>query len=328
VDARLVLGKAAGVSVTGAFAANATKGIPDFKVRISSGGLDAGFVSLGDKAYFVRGDTGWRVPAALWTPLVQTAARGTFAVHPATWARDVKSEGTATVNGVETDHVSATIDPKVVVNDLAQGVRQGGGKLPQRATLTRGVKRGELDAWVGKDDHILRRLSAKLVFAGRAPVQLDLRLSQVNEPQQIQAPLHVRAGAPAGTLGTLAQGIAGRIGGVTGDKNVSLSVLTSPNPGRAARAVRDHKQVVILFRNSRGLDDRAMTSVMRDVDRRTKALVLTDEVDAVDRYGKLVEDLGVSQTPSVVIIDRSGKAQLIEGYVDSDTLTQAVADAR
>ena len=92
--------------------------------------------------------------------------------------------------------------------------------------------------------------------------------------------------------------------------------------------MRDHKKVVILFRNPRGLDDRAMASVMRDVDRRTKALVLTDDVDAVDRYGKLVEDLGVSQTPSIVIIDRSGKARLIEGYVDSDTLTQAVADAR
>jgi thioredoxin-related protein len=71
-----------------------------------------------------------------------------------------------------------------------------------------------------------------------------------------------------------------------------------------------------------------MGPVIRDVDRRTKALVLTDPVDAVDRYGKLVQDLGVSETPSIVIIDSSGKARLIEGYVDSDTLTQAVADAR
>jgi thioredoxin-related protein len=67
---------------------------------------------------------------------------------------------------------------------------------------------------------------------------------------------------------------------------------------------------------------------MRTVDRRTQALVLSDNVDAVERYGELVEDLGVSQTPSVVIIDRTGEAQLLEGYVDSDTLTQAVADAR
>jgi thioredoxin-related protein len=85
---------------------------------------------------------------------------------------------------------------------------------------------------------------------------------------------------------------------------------------------------VILFRNPRGLDDRAMGPVLRAADRRTQALILSDPVDAVERYGKLVEDLGVSQTPSVVIIDRSGKAQLLEGYVDSDTLTQAISDAR
>ena len=108
----------------------------------------------------------------------------------------------------------------------------------------------------------------------------------------------------------------------------SLAAFTSPNPGRAARAVRKHKKVVILFRNPRGLDDKAMSPVLRDVNRRTQALVLSDDVAAVDRYGQLVEDLGVSQTPSIVIIDRKGKARLIEGYVDSNTLTQAVSDAR
>ena len=85
---------------------------------------------------------------------------------------------------------------------------------------------------------------------------------------------------------------------------------------------------MILFRNARGLDDRAMAAVMRSVDRRTKAVVLTDDVAAVERYGKLVEDLGVSQTPSIVIIDQSGHARLLEGFTDADTLTQAVADAR
>ena len=71
-----------------------------------------------------------------------------------------------------------------------------------------------------------------------------------------------------------------------------------------------------------------MSPVLRDVNRRTQALVLSDDVAAVDRYGQLVEDLGVSQTPSIVIIDQKGKARLIEGFVDSNTLTQAVSDAR
>jgi hypothetical protein len=92
--------------------------------------------------------------------------------------------------------------------------------------------------------------------------------------------------------------------------------------------VREHKKVVIVFGNAHALDDRAMLPVIRSVDRRTKAVVLIDDVAAVERYGKLVEDLGVSQTPSIVIIDRTGHARLLEGFTDAESLTQAVADAR
>jgi len=324
--------------IAGAFDASAAGAIPSFDVgaRIGVGGkaIAGGFVSLGDRAYFTRGDTGWRVPASVWQPLADSAAKGgkqqqlPLSIHPETWVRDVKSEGTQRIDGVEVEHVSATIDPKAVVNDLSQAVRQNGGTLPDADTVSRAVKHAELDVWVGSDDHILRRLLLDVGFGRGRGIDADLRLSDVNEQQRIEAPANVRAGAPEGTFGQFANGVVGGINGVTGTPSASLEALASPNPRRAARAVRDHKKVVILFRNERGLDDRAMTSVLRDVDRRTKALILSDPVGAVERYGKLVEDLGVSQTPSVVIIDRTGKAQLLEGYVDSDTLTQAVSDAR
>jgi hypothetical protein len=185
------------------------------------------------------------------------------------------------------------------------------------------IKRTSFEVWVGRDDNRLRRIDATMTFKDGSRITLDADVTKVNEPQQIEAPERVLAGAPGGLLGRFA---GGAVRGATG--GASLSVLTSPNPRRAARAVREHRKVVILFRNPRGLDDRAMGPVMRAVDGRTQALVLTDHVDAVERYGKLVEDLGVSQTPSVVIIDRQGNAQLLEGYVDSNTLVQAVADAR
>jgi hypothetical protein len=322
-DARLGVGKADALRVNGVFARTDAGGLPDLKVRLSAGGVSGGFVSVGDKAWFTRGDTGWRVPGALWTPVAQNSP---LSVNPSTWVRDVKSEGTETVAGVETEHVSASIDPKAVVADLKRAAGETGGEPPKG--LGRAVKSGELDAWVGSDDNILRRLRVELTTAGDTKLRLDVLLRDVNDPQRITAPADVRAGAPAGAFGALAQGLAGNLGRASGAESSSLSVLTSPNPGRAARAVRKHKKVVILFRNPRGLDDRAMTSVMRSVDQRTKALVLTDDVGAVERYGNLVEDLGVSQTPSIVIIDRKGKARLIEGYVDSNTLTQAVADAR
>jgi len=322
-EAQLGAGKSRGIQIAGAFVANETKGLPKLRVRISAGGVKAGFVSLGDKAYFIRGDTGWRVPAALWAPIAQNSP---LAVHPSTWVRDAKSEGSETIAGVKADHVSATLDPQAVANDFAQVASQSGGKPPR--ALSGAFKGGEIDVWVGTDDNILRRMSANLILASGGRIELDLRLSDVNKPQQIEAPTSVRTGAPSGALGALAQTLAGNIGRTTGTDNASLKALTSPNPGKAARAVRDHKKVVILFRNARGLDDRAMAAVMRSVDQRTKAVVLTDDVAAVERYGKLVEDLGVSQTPSIVLIDRTGRARIIEGYVDSDSLTQAVADAR
>ena len=196
------------------------------------------------------------------------------------------------------------------------------------AVLAKPSKSAEFDLWVGKDDHLMRRVTADLVFRNRARIEADVRLSDINGSQRIVAPKHVHAGAPTGAFGLFASAAAHEVNSITGNDTPSLQALTSPNPGRAARAVRHHKKVVILFRNDRGLDDRQMVSVVHNVDRRTKALVLSDPVDAVDRYGKLLQDLGVNETPSVVIIDSKGRARLIEGYVDSDTLTQAVADAR
>jgi hypothetical protein len=236
--------------------------------------------------------------------------------------RDVKSEGTESVGGVKTEHLSGNLDAQAFSDDTDKAV----GSKPQ--TKIARVKRGDFDLWVGKDDHVVRRLSAVVVLPHRTSFALDLRLSDVNKPQKIQAPAHVRTGAPGGSAGLFANTVVLAVNGATGTKTASLAALSSPNPGRAARAVHQHKKVVILFTNARGLDDQAMGPVIRDVDRRTKALVLTDPVDAVDRYGKLLQDLGVSQTPSIVIIDSSGSARLIEGYVDSDTLAQAVADAK
>ena len=86
---------------------------------------------------------------------------------------------------------------------------------------------------------------------------------------------------------------------------------------------------MILFQNPRALDDKAVADSVRSLDRKTKnVVVLSDDLRNVDNYGKLLEDLGVTQAPAIVIIGRSGKAQLVEGYIDGPSLVQVVADAR
>jgi hypothetical protein len=281
------------------------------------------------------------------------------------WITDPKVAGTETIDGVEVTHVEGTLDAGQFVDGLAE--LGPGSDLPEadyldgvasnEAMLRRVIGEPEVDVYVGSEDRILRRLAVtadlNLAAAGEGAggardgkVLFDVRLSDVNEPQTIAAPerprnvplqqafarteaLNAANMMGVGTLMVQLPGLAAAradnfsFAGITGG-----SAPLTDNPQRAARAIAEHKKVVILFQNPEALDDRAMQRVVNELEGRTEALVLSDHVDAVDRYGKMVEDLGVSQTPAVVLIDRTGEARLIEGYVDTETLAQAVADAR
>jgi hypothetical protein len=339
-------GERAGIELSGAWEMGAANDLPEIELNVSAQGLEpgqtfeGGFVAVDEAAYFTQGRKAWRLPGEVWDPLVDQAARNGFdpqrlslPVDPKKWVGEAKSEGTETIDGVETTHVSATIDEKRVARDVLAALRASGqeiGGTPLSA-VERGVKSAELDAWVGTEDRILRRLSVESVIVDdgeRGVVSLDVRLTGVNKPQDIEAPANLSRGVPGGLLGQFADGFASSLSRRVGGQPLSLAALTSPSPQRAARAVAKHKKVVILFQNPEGLDDRAMRREVNALARRTNALVLVDHVDTVERYGKMVEDLGVSQTPSVVLIDRAGDARLIEGYVDNKTLAQAVADAR
>ena len=298
-DVRLKLSAGADsarVGLSGAFERGAANDVPAVdlhaQVRANGRSVAGGFVTVDEKAYVTRADDAWQLPTDIWDPVEAPA------LHPENWVRDAKTVDHERLDGVATTHVSASVDMKAMARDLGGSVPGGEGRL---------------DAWVGSDG-LPRRLSARLApgSSARGGVELELNLTAVNEPQTIEAPADVRDGLPGGSLGELLRDLG----------------AGSDNARRAARAVKSGRKVLLLFLNPRGADDRAVNRSMRAVGRESNALVLTDRVDAVERYGKLVEDLGVSQTPSVVIIDRAGKARLIEGFIDTSSLTQAVADTR
>jgi hypothetical protein len=335
------------VKVSGAFESTGPKEMPkaDVQVSVDLPGFDArgGFVTTGDRAWFTRGEVGYAVPQNAWSKIVEGREKGAapttdapkLDVDPSSWLQNVKSEGTEQMDGVQVTHVAADVNSARAIADVAKAM-DGTGQLPRGAEsmLAKQVDNGHIDAWVGSD-RILRRatleLSGKGGRGGRVGMNLDVQLSEVNEPQQIERPAKVKNELPGGMFGRFASGFVGGLGntvGVTPD-DLRLGIPVTNSHVKAERAVADNKKVVIFFRNPRALDDQAVAESVRSLDRRTKkVVVLTDDVRNSDRYGSLLEDLQVSQAPAIVVIGRSGKADLIEGYVDADSLVQVVADTR
>jgi hypothetical protein len=340
-------GQGNSIKVSGAFESSGPTEMPkaDVQVNVDAPGFDGsgGFVTTGNRAWFTRAGVGYAVPQAAWSKIVEAREKGTpptneapeLDVNPTAWVQNVKSEGTEQMDGVQVTHVSADVNSARAVSDVVKAM-DGTGQIPANAEarVAKVIDNGHLDAWVG-EDQILRRASLELSGKGsggrRVNMNLDFTLSQVNKPQQIEAPSKVKNALPSGTFGQLATGFVAGLGntvGVTPD-DLRLGVPVTNSHVKAERAVARNKKVVIFFQNPRALDDQAVAVSVRSLDRRTKkVVVLTDDVRNSDRYGSLLENLQVSQAPAIVVIGRSGKAELVEGYVDADTLVQVVADAR
>jgi hypothetical protein len=368
------------IEVAGRFQGQGTDAMPEFDIdmKIAAPGerLHVGAISLGDEGFLTQGERAYAVPDPIMGTIsaARTEISG-YAGEPEPklsvggfdvggWVTDPKVAGTETMDGVEVTHLEGKLDAGRFVDGIAK--LGPGSDLPEgdfldevqqnKAMLRRVIGEPEVDVYVG-EDRILRRLSIaadlNLAALGEGAggvrdgkVLLDVRLSDVNEPQTIAAPesprdvplqqafARVEAINAANMMGVGALMIQQPGLAAARADNFDFADITggsaplTDNPQQAARAVKAGKKVVILFHNPDGLDDRAMRGVVNELDGRTQALVLVDHVDAVDRYGKMVEDLGVSQTPAVVLIDRTGEARLIEGYADTETLAQAVADAR
>jgi hypothetical protein len=98
-------------------------------------------------------------------------------------------------------------------------------------------------------------------------------------------------------------------------------------PVPVQRALDAKKVVVVLFWNPRGVDDR---SVKGSVDRlprhHGKVAVFSDSVKHLSRYTRITAATNVNQTPTLVIVNRKGQAELQTGWLDYQTIGQYVAN--
>jgi hypothetical protein len=131
------------------------------------------------------------------------------------------------------------------------------------------------------------------------------------------------AGATApGTVAKPGDPAAKPVAPVRGD------VDTSGLPKKVAAAVEDRKVMVLLFWNPKSADDRAVRRELRRVDRWDgDVFVKAAPIKDVSRYGRVTRGADVQQSPTVVVVDRNLKAETLVGYVDRESIDQAVVDA-
>jgi hypothetical protein len=99
-------------------------------------------------------------------------------------------------------------------------------------------------------------------------------------------------------------------------------------PKDVRKAVRRHKVLVLLFYNNRSSDDRAVRRALSKVDDYgNQVFVDAHWIKSVSRYQAITRGVEVEQSPTIVVADRNLKADTLVGYVDTETIDQAVVDA-
>ena len=76
-------------------------------------------------------------------------------------------------------------------------------------------------------------------------------------------------------------------------------------------------------------DDRAVRRELAKTNRYKGEVVATSStLGKLSSLNAVIGDLGVTQTPSVVVVDRNRKAVVLTGFVERNAINQAIADAR
>jgi hypothetical protein len=107
-------------------------------------------------------------------------------------------------------------------------------------------------------------------------------------------------------------------------------------PKSVANALTDRKVLVlgVLSEDAKPWrpladDDRYVRNALKRANRYDGDVVVKNVgLEALSTYGPLVNDLQVTQSPSIVVIDRNLKGTVLTGYVDRVSINQAIADAR
>lgn len=224
--------------------------------------IQTGFLSTGDRAFVKFQDVYYEQPAAEVARTNRALAeRGgkrrsslaALGLDPRTWLGEAKDEGEEQVAGVETHHVSGTLEVTQLLDNLNDFVGRSGSAIrgttgqapPQKLTksdiakIATIVENPTFDVYVGVDDDVIRRISGRIEFKvpedqrslvggiESGSLQFSIEFRDVNGDQQIEAPARAR---PLSEL-TSSLGGAGALGdalGAAGDQEDPAQTTTTP----------------------------------------------------------------------------------------------------
>src|SRR3954454_9899753 len=99
-------------------------------------------------------------------------------------------------------------------------------------------------------------------------------------------------------------------------------------PKHVRHAIEQRKVLALLFWNKRSYDDRAVRRELRHVSHYGhQVYVRASPIKNVPRYQAITRGVDVEQSPTIVVVDSNLKAVTLVGYVDRDTIDQAVVDS-
>jgi hypothetical protein len=212
-------------------------------------------------AYVTIQGTSYKLPDADFKKLQSSlGAKGTgsepglssFGIDPEDWLSHPRIIGTATVDGVVTEHLHADVDVRAFVLSLGKVLTKesstlrsaagGTGKLPthitssQASKIAAAVRAPTVDIYTGKNDSTLRRLvidatlpvhgtlSSELGGLSSASLRMTIDYSHLGQPQTISAPAHARSFSALQTrLEALGQGLTGATAGASSGSSGQVS---------------------------------------------------------------------------------------------------------
>ncbi|MBA2629644.1 MAG: hypothetical protein H0U84_01295 [Thermoleophilaceae bacterium] len=239
------------IQASGPFRTNKGK-LPsaDIELRIGSGGggqtVQTGFLSTGDRAFVKFEDVYYEQPASQVKDANESIRKTTgkrrgslksLGLDPRTWLSEAQQKDDETIAGVDTRHVSGTLDVEKVMSNINRFVQRsskaiGGatGQNPPKPLSAEDIRKisevvddPTFDVYVGKEDDTIRRVSGRVKFEvpedsrdslggiEGGSLEFSVEFSDVNGDQQIEAPTNAQ---PLSKL-TQALGQTGVLGGGT-----------------------------------------------------------------------------------------------------------------